>query len=708
MAIDPENKKNIQEIKVFIEDTLLGVSAKIGESIRDAIEDSFDGIDASVLKTVGNDVSKAFRSIARSSDDSANNQAKMSRGMVASKDISKQLFNLEVKREKLARKIQRASQLGVKINQDDLNNANKALDLEKKQLEGDQKTAQEVEKRTGNLGEIFSRLGKNKFFGSLINADGAMEAMRAKAFEVNGKEGMSGMTKNIKVFSAGIGSVFKGFTKSLGVVGVIVKAIQLFVDLMIRADSLTTKLQQNFGLTKNAAELLNKELQDSTQYLTETNFNTEQMHKGLQDLVETQGVLTFSQAEQAESVATLTERLGIAGENAAYLVSAFESQGKTTAEVFDNMAGIANSQAKANGFTITGGMLFKELANTSSDVLANFNFQGDELANAVLQTRRFGVSLQQASNIASGLLDFEQSIGAELEAELLTGRQFNFERARALAATGDIAGATQEVLKQTRNLNDEQLRSPIIQEAIAQATGLSNEEFIKARTLTKKLEADQGKLAKKLEGVADAEQRAEIEAGILKGMTFEQTMEAITAQEKFNNALSNAKDQFANLVGSGVLDMFTNILPKVLKRLAWLSGASEEFEREQRVNKLAEEDKIDRAEAAKLVDMADKAEEKRQMANIMRSSRNPYADTSQYNLTQEERDAASRVRKIKLDDFTIRANPKDSLVMAGGTQFGKETNDLLKKLISAVEGGKVINLEGRKVGSTMLMSAYKS
>ena len=708
MAIDPENKKNIQEIKVFIEDTLLGVSAKIGESIRDAIEDSFDGIDASVLKTVGNDVSKAFRSIARSSDDSANNQAKMSRGMVASKDISKQLFNLEVKREKLARKIQRASQLGVKINQDDLNNANKALDLEKKQLEGDQKTAQEVEKRTGNLGEIFSRLGKNKFFGSLINADGAMEAMRAKAFEVNGKEGMSGMTKNIKVFSAGIGSVFKGFTKSLGVVGVIVKAIQLFVDLMIRADSLTTKLQQNFGLTKNAAELLNKELQDSTQYLTETNFNTEQMHKGLQDLVETQGVLTFSQAEQAESVATLTERLGIAGENAAYLVSAFESQGKTTAEVFDNMAGIANSQAKANGFTITGGMLFKELANTSSDVLANFNFQGDELANAVLQTRRFGVSLQQASNIASGLLDFEQSIGAELEAELLTGRQFNFERARALAATGDIAGATEEVLKQTRNLNDEQLRSPIIQEAIAQATGLSNEEFIKARTLTKKLEADQGKLAKKLEGVADAEQRAEIEAGILKGMTFEETMKAITAQEKFNNALSNAKDQFANLVGSGVLDMFTNILPKVLKRLAWLSGASEEFEREQRVNKLAEEDKIDRAEAAKLVDMADKAEEKRQMANLMRSSRNPYADTSQYNLTQEERDAASRVRKIKLDDFTIRANPKDSLVMAGGTQFGKETNDLLKKLISAVEGGKVINLEGRKVGSTMLMSAYKS
>ena len=46
--------------------------------------------------------------------------------------------------------------------------------------------------------------------------------------------------------------------------------------------------------------------------------------------------------------------------------------------------------------------------------------------------------------------------------------------------------------------------------------------------------------------------------------------------------------------------------------------------------------------------------------------------------------------------------------MAGGTQFGKETNGLLRQLISAVEGGKVINLEGRRVGETLVMSSYKS
>ena len=60
------------------------------------------------------------------------------------------------------------------------------------------------------------------------------------------------------------------------------------------------------------------------------------------------------------------------------------------------------------------------------------------------------------------------------------------------------------------------------------------------------------------------------------------------------------------------------------------------------------------------------------------------------------------------NDFTIRQNPKDTLVMAGGTQFGKETNGLLRQLISAVEGGKVINLDGRRVGETLVMSSYKS
>lgn len=59
------------------------------------------------------------------------------------------------------------------------------------------------------------------------------------------------------------------------------------------------------------------------------------------------------------------------------------------------------------------------------------------------------------------------------------------------------------------------------------------------------------------------------------------------------------------------------------------------------------------------------------------------------------------------DDFTIRANPKDTLVMAGGTRFGEETNKLLERLINAVERGGSVYLDGRKVGEALVINTTR-
>jgi len=61
----------------------------------------------------------------------------------------------------------------------------------------------------------------------------------------------------------------------------------------------------------------------------------------------------------------------------------------------------------------------------------------------------------------------------------------------------------------------------------------------------------------------------------------------------------------------------------------------------------------------------------------------------------------------ELEDFVIKSLPQDSLVMAGGTQFGKETNDLLRELIAAVNQGGDVVMDGVKVGSTLQMASYK-
>ena len=53
---------------------------------------------------------------------------------------------------------------------------------------------------------------------------------------------------------------------------------------------------------------------------------------------------------------------------------------------------------------------------------------------------------------AGALLNFEQSINAELEAELLTGKQLNLERARAAALNNDMATLAEELKKQNVDL----------------------------------------------------------------------------------------------------------------------------------------------------------------------------------------------------------------------------------------------------------------
>ena len=68
--------------------------------------------------------------------------------------------------------------------------------------------------------------------------------------------------------------------------------------------------------------------------------------------------------------------------------------------------------------------------------------------------------------------------------------------------------------------------------------------------------------------------------------------------------------------------------------------------------------------------------------------------------------ATAASKHIEADDFTIRTNPKDSLIMAGGTKFGEETNALLKQLISEVSNIKGdVYIDGYKAGQSIFAAS---
>jgi len=121
--------------------------------------------------------------------------------------------------------------------------------------------------------------------------------------------------------------------------------------------------------------------------------------------------------------------------------------------------------------------ILEEVGSVSSDIAVSLGSSTSEIGKAVIKANQLGLSLQQVNDIASGLLDIESSLTAEFEAEVMTGKQLNLERARFFALTNDLAGLTDEIANNEELINSFASSNRIEQQAIAGALGMSREQM---------------------------------------------------------------------------------------------------------------------------------------------------------------------------------------------------------------------------------------
>lgn len=457
--------------------------------------------------------------------------------------------------------------------------------------------------------------------------------------------------KGVSKTRAGLAGAKKLMSPTNGFVGLAL----ILADLFFKVDKRVTNLAKNLGISKANARELDKFLTNSALASGNMSATSESLAAALSDLSSTFGASIPVTEELIQNQAFLTKSLKLSGEEASNLSFLFSAFGGSATAATDNVIELNKSLKKQNGFYISSKKLLKEIATTSAEIQGYFGFSEKALAKAVYQTRRFGISLSTANGIASSLLDFETSLSNELQLELLTNQSLNFERARALAFTGDIAGASAEVLKQTQKLTAEQRKNPIILKAAADASGVSVEELNKSFIIQKRLNIgakEYNRLLKKgsdLMGIDKANQL------FMTSKTREEYENTLSVQEKFSKIIGKVTDKFSLLVSNGDID-------KIIEGAAAFVSA------------LAEGKGIFSAIGA-----------------FSRGTKNVNPD----NQIQE------------YDDFTIRANPKDTLVMAGGTKLGDETNVLLRELITAVKTGGDVYIDGAKVGSAMVMAKTK-
>jgi len=194
-------------------------------------------------------------------------------------------------------------------------------------------------------------------------------------------------------------------------------------------------------------------------------------------LVQEFGSLDVLTASTASGVASLTARFGIGGANAAKLLKQLSAINGESIETNINTLETVGNLAEAN--RVAPALVLNDLAE-STETFAKFASDGgDELARAAIEARKLGLNLGTVDKIAESLLDFESSIEAQLEAQVLLGRSLNLDRARQLALSGDLEGVLAEVKNQVGGAAEFAKLDVIQRKALAAAVGLEVSELSK-------------------------------------------------------------------------------------------------------------------------------------------------------------------------------------------------------------------------------------
>ena len=172
-----------------------------------------------------------------------------------------------------------------------------------------------------------------------------------------------------------------------------------------------------------------------------------------------------------QDMAGLAVSTGFGGANAAKLLKTMEGisgasieTNINTLESWGNLAGAAGVSKK---------LVLDDIASSTKEFAEFAKDGGENIAEAAVHAAELGLSLGTVASIASSLLEFETSIGKEMEAEMLIGKQLNLDRARQLALEGDLDGLMGEVTDNLVSQAEWAEMNVIQRRALADAIGVS-------------------------------------------------------------------------------------------------------------------------------------------------------------------------------------------------------------------------------------------
>ena len=571
---EAEIKNTLNETSLIVEDALRSIADQMGEIFKNAIDRT-----NSYAKTLANDIKGSVNSLARGTDVLEKNLIKLNKGDLTRADITKQIEARQFKILSLTKSIELASR-NTTVDTSELNaELIEAIRYEtefRKELEEQAVIADKIKTAMGSLGAAAEGLSKGlqkAGLGALSTHLGIDKALASTKAMVGASKGNVTNLEASKHLAKELG---KNLAKSLDPAALLVIGVEELFHALKEVDKESGILAKSFNVSYYEALHIRDELTSVAALSGESAVNTNRLQESLIAVGKSLGTNAMLNEEDLITFTKLREQAGYTNDELIGIQKISLVNGKTLEDNTSEILGAAEAYASRNKLVVNEKDILREVSKTSASIKVSLKGGTSALAEAVVKAKQYGLNLEQADKIASGLLNFESSISSELEAELLTGKNLNFERARYLALNNDIAGAAEEIAKQVGTSADFANMNRIQQQAIADAAGLTREELSQSlmdREALSKISAKEGETAQqafnRLVGEVGLEKAKEQLGSKQLANQFAQQ----SAADRFSQTVEKLKELFVALaepillIVSPLADLLSNILIPIAKTL---------------------------------------------------------------------------------------------------------------------------------------------
>ena len=452
----------------------------------------------------------------------------------------------------------------IKINNSNLQESNETYNKLNSRIDTAITKEKQLEKQLGVTGGVLKGIAKIPILGDLFDTNEALEQME----DTIRKGGSS--TQALGAGFKNIGSQIKG--QLLNPANLVLGAITQLITALKSTDQGAGEMAKAMNMTYEDALNTREELGNIAALSGDAALNTKGLQESYMAIGKSLGSNAMASEETLKTFTKLREQAGYTNEQLAELNKLSLVNGKSLEDNTKEILGGAKAYASRKGLVINEKEILNDVVNASASLKLSLGGSADALAESAVKARAVGLNLEQAAAMADQLLQFESSIENELSAELLTGKDLNFEKARTLALNNDIAGAAEEIANQVGTSADFAKMNAIQQEAIAKSAGLTKDQLAQSlmdREALAALSGVEGKDAKekfdnlvKQVGMEEAKKR-------LGNEQLANQYQQQSVQERFAQATEKLQELFVQLAGpileivSPLMNLVSTVLPAI-------------------------------------------------------------------------------------------------------------------------------------------------